>query len=81
VFLEFNTASNDLHNIIIYCKCFVLFNLKILHNLCVACTDDVLVNTEDMAIVAGELRKKINNKIRAWARTETPSEAQEKMVS
>ncbi len=44
-------------------------------------TDDVLVNTEDMAIVAGELRKKINNKIRAWARTETPSEAQEKMVS
>ena len=59
---------------------FTLFLCKYISFHCVF-LDDVLVNTEDMAIVAGELRKKINSKIRAWARTETPSEAQEKMVS
>jgi hypothetical protein len=41
----------------------------------------VLVNTEDMAVVARELRGKIMEKIRAWARTPTPSAQQERLVS
>jgi hypothetical protein len=41
----------------------------------------VLVNTEDMAVVANELRGKIMEKIRAWAKTPTPSAQQERLVS
>lgn len=44
-------------------------------------TDDVLVSTEDMAVVSDELRRRIQDKICAWAQTDTPSEQQEQMVS
>ncbi len=42
--------------------------------------DEVLVNTEDMAVVASELRAKIKAKISAWAGVSEPSEQQERKV-
>jgi hypothetical protein len=41
----------------------------------------VLVNSEDMAVLASELRKKINDKIKLWAKSDTPTEMQNKIVS
>jgi hypothetical protein len=43
--------------------------------------DEVLVNTEDMAAVADELRGKIHEKIQTWARTSEPSVEEQRMVS
>lgn len=48
-------------------------------NLC--CADEVLVNTEDMKVLASELRAKINAKISAWAGVKEPSEEQERTVN
>ena len=41
----------------------------------------MLVNTEDMHVLADELRAKIMSKIRSWSGVAKPDEAQEKEVS
>ena len=43
--------------------------------------DEVLVNTEEMAALACELRAKIYSKIRSWAREDQPTFDEERLVS